>query len=123
MVVLAKNRWRSARTDLSVELKAIRLRPGGNIMPSVDQEPQQGSQPTHFVVELITQDGPRYALCQTLTVVAPGSESLPAGVMAEFMGNNTLRAVAVPDEGAAGDDPVGAHWASLTTSSESGRDA
>jgi len=81
-----------------------------------------GGDPTHFVVELITEDGPRYALCQTLTVVPPGSESLPAGVMEEFMAQDTLRAVAVPEGEGASAHPAAAHWTQLAASFESGRE-
>ena len=89
-------------------------------MASVGPKGQGGA--THFVVELITEDGPRYALCQTLTVVPAGSESLPAGVMEEFMAQDTLRAVAVPEGEDASAHPAAAHWTQLAASFESGHE-
>jgi hypothetical protein len=79
--------------------------------------------PQHFVVELVTDEGKRYALCQTLTVVAAGSASLPAAAMEEFISQNTLRAVAVPDSGASGAHPVAAHWTQLALDMQSGEDS
>lgn len=78
--------------------------------------------PQHFVVEILTDAGTRYALCQTLTVVAAGSASLPAAAMEEFMSQNTLRAVAVPDPSASGAHPVSAHWTQLAIDMQSGQD-
>ncbi len=83
---------------------------------------QSGEAPQHFVVEILTEEGPRYALCQTLTVAAAGSASLPAAAMEEFMSQNTLRAVAVPDADAAGAHPVGAHWTQLAADMQSGQE-
>jgi hypothetical protein len=82
-----------------------------------------GGDPTHFVVELISEDGPpRYALCQTLTVVPAGSESLPAGVMEEFMSQDTLRAVAVPEGDGESAHPAAAHWTQLAANFQSGHE-
>jgi len=86
-------------------------------------EPAQGANaPQHFVVEILTDAGTRYALCQTLTVVAAGSASLPAAAMEEFMSQNTLRAVAVPDAGATDVHPAAAHWTQLALDMQSGHD-
>jgi hypothetical protein len=80
------------------------------------------AQPTHFVVELITENGPRYALCEALTIVEAGSPSLPAGAMEEFMARDTLRAVAVPSGEDGTGDAVGAHWTQLAADCQSGHD-
>ena len=86
-------------------------------------EPAHGTNaPQHFVVEILTDAGTRYALCQTLTVVAAGSASLPAAAMEEFMSQNTLRAVAVPDAGATGVHPAAAHWTQLALDMQSGHE-
>lgn len=83
---------------------------------------QGGTAPQHFVVEITTGEGTRYALCQTLTVVAAGSASLPAATMEEFMSQNTLRAVAVPDGGGSDVHPAAAHWTQLALDMQSGQD-
>ena len=46
-----------------------------------NEQVEGANTPQHFVVEILTDAGTRYALCQTLTVVSAGSASLPAAAM------------------------------------------
>jgi hypothetical protein len=59
--------------------------------------PAGGEQlPVYFIVELKTEAGVRYALCERMTVVAAGAESLPTSTIEAMFHGNVLRAVALP---------------------------
>jgi hypothetical protein len=55
-------------------------------------------QPTHFVVELKTEDGVRYAICERLMIAGAGHGSLPSAVLEEFLNRHPLRAAAIPGD-------------------------
>jgi len=52
--------------------------------------------PAYFIVELKTDAGVRYALCERMTIVAPGADSVPASTIEAMFNGNVLRAVALP---------------------------
>ena len=52
--------------------------------------------PAHFIVELKTDAGVRYALCERMTIVAAGADSLPVATIEAMFSGNVLRAVALP---------------------------
>ena len=54
------------------------------------------NQPTHFVVELQTEQGVRYAICEQLMLAGEGNDSLPIAVLQDFLNRNPLRAAAIP---------------------------
>lgn len=83
---------------------------------------QGDDQPTHFVVEVKTAHGIRYAICQQLMLAGAGSDSLPPAVIEEFLARNTLRAAAIPTENSPDHQgPAGMHWMSLAQGFQSGR--
>lgn len=58
--------------------------------PAGDQQPQ------YFIVELKSETGAHYALCERMTVIAPGADSLPASTLEAMFNGKVLRAVALP---------------------------
>lgn len=52
--------------------------------------------PSYFIVELKTDAGVRYALCERMTIVAAGADSLPVSTIEAMFSGNVLRAVALP---------------------------
>ncbi|HWI87119.1 MAG TPA: hypothetical protein VNT42_12470 [Sphingomonas sp.] len=78
--------------------------------------------PTHFVVELKTEHGVRYAICERLMLATPGAESLPPAVIEEYLARHALRAAPIPTTGSGdGSDKAGMHWLSLAQAFQSGR--
>lgn len=60
------------------------------------------TQPAHFVVELQTEQGVRYAICEQLSLAGEGNDSLPITVLQDYLNRNPLRAAAIPSGSSGG---------------------
>jgi hypothetical protein len=73
------------------------LRKGEFMAQTANTTPAAGENlPAHFIVELKTESGLRYALCERMSIVAAGAESLPAATIEALFNGEVLRAVALP---------------------------